>query len=217
VSFFITGTDTDVGKTFFSVLLIRALRSAGIDAVGFKPIACGGWEDVDALVQASGNTEPREAVCPLKFDMPASPLTAACAVEETIDPARIIAAYETLRARHEVVIVEGVGGWLVPITTEYFVADLAEELALPVIVVVRSRVGALNHTLLTVQDLARRGLECAGLVLNHGGITNDPAGHSNRATLELLRTAPVLCELMDGQQTLDLGLLNLPGLVPPGG
>ncbi|MDD5198790.1 MAG: dethiobiotin synthase [Terrimicrobiaceae bacterium] len=212
MNFFITGTDTDVGKTFFTALFLRALRSAGIDAVGFKPITCGGWEDVDALVEAGGNVEPRLAVCGMKLDMPASPLTAAWAEQTVIDTASIFAAYREIASRHEMVVVEGVGGWLVPITPEYCVADLATELGLPVIVVVRNRIGALNHTLLTIENLRRRGLYCAGLVLNHVGVTDELAAHSNRATFELLRTAPVLCELVQGQQTLDLALLSLPGL-----
>jgi dethiobiotin synthetase len=210
VSFFVTGTDTDVGKTFFSALLIRALRSAGIDAVGFKPVVCGGWEDVDALVEAADGIEPRDAVCPVHLPMPASPLTAAWARERVLDPAKMIAAYRDLAARHEMVIVEGAGGWLVPITIDYTIADLAAALALPVIVVVKSRLGALNHTLLTLESIGHRGLACTGIVLNHAGVSDDPIAHSNRATFELLRRAPILCELMEHQQGLDLAPFGLP-------
>jgi len=213
VNFFVTGTDTDVGKTFFTVLLIRSLRSAGIDAVGYKPVACGGWDDVDALVAAADGVEPRAAICPVHLPMPASPLTAAWAHERVLDPAAMVAGYHALAARHEMVIVEGAGGWLVPITTDYFLADLATELALPVIVVVKSRLGALNHTLLTLESLERRGLHCAGIVLNHAGVSDDPAAHSNRATFELLRRAPILCEIMKDQQGLDLAPFGLPGSV----
>ncbi len=204
MNLFITGTDTEVGKTFFTALLIRTLRAGGIDAVGFKPIACGGWEDVDALVASAGGIEPRATVCAVHLDMPASPLTAAAAAGLRIDPARILSAYQDLAARHDVVITEGVGGWLVPITPEYSVADLAADLALPVIVVVKNRLGALNHTLLTTEAIAHRGLHCAGLVLNHAGILPDPVTHANRATLELLRSAPVLAEIEQNQATLDI-------------
>jgi len=213
VNFFVTGTDTDVGKTFFTVLLIRSLRSAGIDAVGYKPVACGGWEDVDALVAAADEVEPRAAVCPVHLPMPASPLTAAWAHGKVLDPAAMVAGYHALASRHEMVVVEGAGGWLVPITTDYFLADLATELALPVIVVVKSRLGALNHTLLTLESLERHGLHCAGIVLNHAGVSDDPAAHSNRATFELLRRAPILCELMKDQQGFDLAPFGLPGSV----
>lgn len=209
MNLFITGTDTEVGKTYFTALLVRAMRAAGIDAVGFKPVACGDWGDVDALVAAADGVEERAAICPLHFEMPASPLTAAFAEERTIDPAVILSAWRTLSARHETVIVEGIGGWRVPITPDYSVADLACDLGLPVLVVVRNRLGALNHTLLTIESIEARGLPCAGLVLNNVGVPDDLASHSNRATFELLRTAPILCELAHGQKSLDLGALRL--------
>jgi len=213
VSFFVTGTDTEVGKTFFSTLLIRSLRSAGIDAVGFKPIACGGWEDVDALVDASDHTETREAVCPAHFSMPASPLTAAWAEETTIDPEKILAAYREISARHEMVIVEGVGGWLVPITVDYSVADFAAQLAIPVLVVVKNRLGAINHTRLTLESIGHRGLDCVGLILNHVDAPSDPAMHSNRATFEMLPDVRVICELVRGQSSLHVPSLALPGVI----
>jgi len=209
VSFFVTGTDTEVGKTFFTALFVRALRDAGVDAVPFKPVACGGWHDVDELAAAADEVEPREAICPYHFEMPASPLTAAWAEQKTIEPARIWAAYEDLRNRHTTVIVEGVGGWRVPITAEWSVADLAEQLALPVIVVVKNRLGAINHTLLTLESVGRRGLPCAGIVLNHMEMSDDPAQRSNRATFEMLRDVRVLCELVPGQDSLHLPSLGL--------
>ncbi|MGH8048329.1 MAG: dethiobiotin synthase [Chthoniobacterales bacterium] len=212
MSFFVTGTDTEVGKTFFTALLVRALRTAGIDAVAFKPVACGGWDDVDALAAAANGVELREAICPYHFSMPASPLTAAWAEQATIEPARILDAYEQLRARHAMVIVEGVGGWRVPITVEWSVADLATQLALPVVVVVKNRLGAINHTLLTLESIASRGLDCAGIVLNHAEMSHDPASRSNRATFEMLPGVRVLCELVHGQASLHLPSLALPGV-----
>jgi dethiobiotin synthetase len=212
VSFFVTGTDTDVGKTFFTALLIRALRDAGIDAVGFKPVTCGGWEDVDALVAAADGVEPREAICPYHFSMPASPLTAAWAEETSVEPARILDAFQVIKARHEMIIVEGVGGWLVPITAGWSVADLATELGLPVIVVVKNRLGAINHTLLTLESIAARGLDCTGLVLNHVDLPKEPAARTNRATFEMLPGVRILCELDHAQGTLHLPSLALPGV-----
>ncbi len=212
MNFFVTGTDTGVGKTFFTALLIRALRGAGRDAVGFKPIACGGWEDVDALVAAADGSETRASTCAAHFSMPASPLTASWAEEKTIDPQRLFEAYESLSARHEVVIVEGVGGWLVPVTPDWSMADFAARLGLPVILVVKNRLGALNHVLLTLESIARRRLECTGLVLNHVDASEDPVARSNRAALELLPAARVLCELVPGQAALHLPSLALPGV-----
>lgn len=203
MSVFVTGTDTGVGKTYFSTRFIRSLRAAGVDAVGFKPLACGSWDDVDALVEAAGGCEPREAVCPMQLDLPASPLTAARAERLEIDPKILLDAYHAMAARHEVVVVEGVGGWLVPITPRYSVADLAAAMDLPVIVVAQNRLGAINHTLLTVESVVRRGLFCAGIVLNHLGPAGDDAMRTNRETLSLLPTAPVLCELAPGAESID--------------
>jgi dethiobiotin synthetase len=214
MNFFITGTDTEVGKTFFTALLLRTLRRAGIDAVGYKPIACGSWEDVDALVHASDGMESRHELCAYHFGMPASPLTASWAEERVIEPERLINTYETLKSRHEVVLVEGVGGWRVPITCTYSVSDFAAALGLPVIVVVRNRLGAINHTMLTLESIARAGLDCVGLVLNHFDAPDDPASHSNRATFELLPHVRILCELVHAQSTLDLASLALPGISP---
>jgi dethiobiotin synthetase len=213
VNFFVTGTDTGVGKTFFTALLVRELRAAGIDAAGFKPVACGSWEDVDALVEAGGGVETRPATCPFHFSMPASPLAASWAEGRTVDIDRILSAYADLAARHAMVVVEGVGGWLVPITAEFSVADLAAHLGLPVVVVIKNRLGAINHTLLTLDSIAQHGLECAGLVLNHIDLTDDPAAHSNRSTFEMLPAARILCELVTGQSSLHLPSLALPGVV----
>lgn len=203
MSVFVTGTDTGVGKTYFSTRLVRSLRAAGMDAVGFKPLACGSWDDVDALVEAAGGCEPRDAVCPMKFDLPASPLTAARADRIEIDPEILLDGYRAIAARHEVVVVEGVGGWLVPITPRYSVADLAMAMDLPVIVVAQNRLGAINHTLLTVESIARHGLFCGGIVLNHLIPADDDAMRTNRETLTLLPTAPVLCELRPGAEIID--------------
>ncbi len=204
MNIFVTGTDTGVGKTFFSTLLVRALRASGVDAVGFKPITCGSWDDVDALVEAGDGVEPRDAVGPMKFDTPASPLTAARADHIEIDPDALISAYRAISERHELVVVEGVGGWTVPITPRYSMADLAVAFGAPVIVIAQNRLGAINHTLLTVENISHRGLSCGGIVLNHVIPPDDPAMRSNRETLELLAPAPLLGELSPGQRDLDL-------------
>lgn len=210
MSVFLTGTDTDVGKTFFAALLVRTLREAGRDAVGYKPVVSGGWDDVDALVAAADGCETRETTCAEFLEMPASPLTAAWAEQRELDPARLVAGYHALAARHEIVVVEGAGGWLVPITPRYAIADLAAELGLPVIVVVRNRLGAINHALLTLESITARGLRPLGLVLNHVNRSADPASHTNRATFSLLPAAPVIAEIEPGQRALDPAVfLNL--------
>ena len=202
MNLFLTGTDTDVGKTHVAALLVRALREAGRDAVGMKPICCGGREDAEALHAACGGAIPLNDVNPVWLRPPAAPYTAAIIENRTIDLALIRETFARLRGAHESLIVEGVGGWLVPITRDFFLSDLAAEFALPVAVVVANRLGALNHTLLTVQAIRASGLECAGIILNHttpADATPDIATTTNRAILEDLLDVPVLWEIGHGQ------------------
>ena len=157
---FVTGTDTEVGKTYVSCLLIRALREAGIDAVGMKPISCGDRADAEALHAASDGAATLKEINPVWLRTPAAPYTAAMIEERPIDLALICDAFSQLKAAREVVVVEGVGGWRVPITQEYYVSDLAREFALPVLVVAANKLGALNHTLLTVDAVRQAGQRC---------------------------------------------------------
>ena len=202
---FISGTDTSVGKTYFTTGLLRHLRAQGIDAVGFKPICCGTRDDSVAIHAACGGAATLDEVNPIWLRPPASPYTASIIEERTIDLDQIRAAFAKLRARHKTVIVEGAGGWLVPIRRDFSMADLATEFALPVIVLVENRLGCLNHSLLTTESIRAHGLECAGYVLNHGLAvpTNDPleaatravATNTNRSVLEDVSGLRVLCEL----------------------
>ena len=206
---FITGTDTGVGKTYVTTRLIRRLRAHGLDTVGCKPMCCGSREDAELLRAAADDTLTLNEVNPVWLRTPAAPYTAAMIENRPIDLALIHETIAGLRARHHSVLVEGVGGWLVPITRDYTVADLAEELALPVIVVVKNRLGALNHAALTVHHLRSRNLTCAGLILNDGQPTAEDAGDpqtiamtTNRAVLEDTSGAPILFTLVHGQASL---------------
>ena len=179
---FITGTDTGVGKTFVTALLLRQLRAQGIDAVGFKPICCGGREDAEILRRASEDALTLNEANPVWLRTPAAPYVAAMIEERQIDLGLIREVYSSLRARHQAVLVEGVGGWLVPILRDYTVADLARELALPIVVVVANRLGALSHTALTLESIRRSGgVACAGLILNDHG---QPAGDGAEVDME---------------------------------
>ena len=205
MNLFLTGTDTDVGKTYVATLLVRALRAQGVDAVGLKPLCCGGREDAEALHAASGAAISLNDVNPVWLRPPAAPYPAAMIENRSIDLALIRETFARLRGAHEAVIVEGVGGWLVPITRDFFVADLAEEFALPVAVVVANRLGALNHTLLTIESIRARGLECAGVILNHTTAPNaapDLAATTNRGILEDIAGVPILAEISHGQREL---------------
>src|SRR5688500_948608 len=170
-------------------MLVRALRAAGKNCAGLKPICCGGREDVEALHAANGGALSLNEINPVWLRTPAAPYTAAMIESRTVDLMLIREAFGRARETHDSLIVEGAGGWLVPITRDYFVSDLAAEFDLPVAVVVANRLGALNHTLLTVRAIQSAGLPCAGLVLNHPHPTTGEdliAAQTHRAILEEL-------------------------------
>lgn len=204
---FITGTDTAVGKTFVTALLVRALQRAGVDAVGFKPICCGGREDAELLCAASGGALSLNDVNPVWLRAPLAPYAASLVEGRAVDLDLVRDTFARLSAAHASVIVEGVGGWRVPITRDYAVSDLAAELGLPVAVVVANRLGALSHARLTVEAIAAHGLECAGIILNHTLPPTDApdlAVATNRGVLEELLEVPILYDIAHCQPALEL-------------
>ena len=205
--YFVTGTDTGVGKTRISAMLIRALRAKGVDAVGMKPICCGEREDSELLHAASGGAATLNSINPVWLRPPVAPYTASIIEERIIDLALIRETFARLAASHTSVIVEGAGGWLVPITRDYSIADLAADLALPVIIVAANRLGAINHTRLTVAAVQASGLRCAGVILNHvhAPAEDDPAVITNRSILEDLLPVPILAEIEHGQAEMSSG------------
>ena len=194
MSVFITGTDTNVGKTYVTARLLRALRARGVDAVGFKPLCCGSRDDAEALRAASGDALSLNETNPVWLRAPAAPYAAALIESRSIDLDLIRETFLNLRARHGTVLVEGVGGWLVPILRDYTVADLAAEWRLPVVIVVGNRLGALNHAALTVQATRTAGLACAGLILNDVPTPVASAGDDSGETLARTTNPGVLSE-----------------------
>jgi dethiobiotin synthetase len=202
MSCFVTGTDTGVGKTHVSRLILQTLRQSGIDAVGYKPVACGDRDDARILAAASGDLSLDE-VNPLHLLAPLSPYVAGLMENRAVDPAVLLAGFRRLAAAHPVVIVEGVGGWEVPLTADYRVSDLAADLALPVILVAANRLGALNHILLTLDAIHAKGLTCAGIILNQLDDEMDTAMISNKSVLAGLTAVPLLDHLIYQQDFLD--------------
>ena len=202
MNYFVTGTDTDCGKTYVTALLVRAARTTGADAVGAKPFCCGPRTDIEILAQAADQTETLDAINPLWWKTPASPRACAMLGEPAADVPRALTAVRDLAARHTQVFCEGAGGWLVPVAEDFTVADFAVNLGWPVIVVVRNKLGALNHTLLTVESVRRRGLPLAGLILNDVEGQADEATRTNRAVLEESCPCPILAEISLGQLAL---------------
>ena len=171
MSFFITGTDTGVGKTLISCALLHGFAAQGRRVVGFKPVAAGCDEqdhNEDALcLRAAGNLQASYGqVNPYCFPQAVAPHLAARFVGVRINLERIHESYRELSAIAEVVIVEGAGGFRVPLNDEQDIADLARKLGAPVILVVGMRLGCLNHALLTVESIVARGLTLAGWVAN---------------------------------------------------
>lgn len=168
---FITGTDTGVGKTLAAEVLLLALRAQGLAAIGMKPVASGcrptnrglRSDDAETLLAASGVVAPYEDVNPYAFEPAIAPHLAAA---QPLSIARIQAHYDRLRSLAPYIVVEGVGGWSVPIGPRDTMAEVAASLALPVVLVVGLRLGCLNHALLTAQAVTKRGLQLAGWVAN---------------------------------------------------
>jgi dethiobiotin synthetase len=170
-AYFLTGTDTEIGKTFTACALLHAARAAGFAAAGLKPVAAGvdaggRNEDVDSLVAASSVALPPAVVNPYCFKAAVAPHIAAAEEGRTIEFAAIADAVATARRQADFVIVEGVGGFRVPLGVDRDSADLAVALGLPVILVVGLRLGCINHALLTAEAVAARGLTLAGWVAN---------------------------------------------------
>ena len=173
--YFVTGTDTGVGKTLIACGLLHAFSAAGLTAVGMKPIAAGAEphshglvnEDVELLAAASNIAAPRELVNLYCFQPPIAPHIAAAKAGVVIDLARIERSFRALASLADAVVVEGVGGFRVPLGPGTDTAQLAAQLALPVILVVGMRLGCINHALLAADAITVRGLQLAGWVANH--------------------------------------------------
>jgi len=197
--FFITGTDTCIGKTLVAAALLRRLREAGVKVAGMKPIAAGaiagpeGPANEDALLLQAESSErhPYAIVNPCLFEPAIAPHIAAAETGMAIDTDRIVAAHAALRASADVVIAEGAGGFLVPLDAARSCAELPALLDMDVILVVGLRLGCLNHALLTAEAIAARGFRLAGWAGN-GIAAEFPRREANVATLTARLPAPCL-------------------------
>lgn len=202
MSYFVTGTDTGVGKTHTIVQILQRYRAIGRRAVGMKPICCGDRDDVTRLLAAGSEGLTLDQINPVWLQTPAAPLVAARTEDYDLKPELLVDAFRFLQERVPTVFVEGVGGWLVPITTDFKVSDLARSLGLPVLLVVQNRLGCLNHALLTLEAIRATGLRCAAVVLNDFAGTRDLAMATNREVLDEFCGVPVLTESGELQEAL---------------
>ena len=199
----ITGTDTGVGKTFVACGLAALLCATGKKVGVMKPVETGcemkGGQlypaDALRLRQFSGSTVPLELLCPYRFAPPLAPVIAGEMAGVRIERKRILACYEQIAAQHDITLVESAGGLLVPLGERYTFADLSRDLDIPLLVVVGSKLGAINHTLLTLCCARSRGLSVRGYILNHVTPTPDLAARSNRQALAQSTDIPCLGSL----------------------
>lgn len=217
-AYFVTGTDTNAGKTYVSTLLIRHFVAKGLRVVGMKPIASGCHLSVDGawqgqyvnddaldLAAASNVKAPLDLVNPYRFLPAIAPHIAADQAGVAIDLEKVRFCYDALANEAEVVLVEGAGGFLVPLSADKTMADLVSVLKLPMILVVGMRLGCINHALLTVEAIRARGLTLAGWVANQV----DPAMEVYAENLETLRQrihAPCLGVVAWGESHADFNL-----------
>ena len=173
-SCFVTGTDTEIGKTLVASALVHIQAERGWRVAAMKPVAAGAewrdgrWcnEDVDALAACVSVRLPQELTTPYLFKTPAAPHIAAALEDRVIDRQYLMDCYSQVRAQADAVVVEGVGGFRVPLNENYDTADLAKDLGLPVVLVVGMRLGCISQALLTAEAIAARGLSLVGWVAN---------------------------------------------------
>jgi dethiobiotin synthetase len=195
---FVTGTDTDVGKTIITASIAASLRKNRINVGVFKPMMSGAKRDdphSDAflLKEMSGDPHTLEEINPFQFDEPLAPYVAAKRENRSISLEKIKQAWIKRQAEHEFFLIEGAGGLMVPMGPSYLVADIAKEIGFPLLIVARAGLGTVNHTLLTIDVARRKGLMVAGVILN--GLKEESKGvaeETNPSLIEEFSGVPVL-------------------------
>jgi dethiobiotin synthetase len=207
---FVTGTDTGVGKTVAAGAIVHQLRQAGIKVGVFKPIATGCElrreglvsRDAEFLAHCSDTVSPLEQINPIRFREPLAPLAAADRAKSDINWDEMQLSYRNIVKQHDLVVVEGIGGAMVPIQKDYLVLDLMVDLSLPVVIVARSGLGTINHTLLTLEACRQRKLQVLGIVINrYQADSADIAEETNPRVIAEVGRIPVLAVLPDDKET----------------
>ncbi|MCX7713252.1 MAG: dethiobiotin synthase [Chthoniobacterales bacterium] len=199
---FITATDTNVGKTFFTSLLLRAAKEKGWRPFALKPLCTGGEEDIKILLSELPSPFRKEDICYASYPHPAAPAVAAELSGKTISKEDLLDWCRQKLTQNPVCFIEGAGGWLVPIVQNWCIADLAAELNLPVLLIVPDRLGCVNHTALTAYHMNTRGVRLAGVILNQLPGQQPLAAGSNADLLRKAFSLPVLGSLPTDSQFL---------------
>jgi dethiobiotin synthetase len=192
-SIFVAGTDTGVGKTLIAGALAAALRLKGHRVGVMKPVACGSWEDSRSLRRSAGVTDDLQLITPVFLKHPLSPNVAARLEKKKIDVGSIDRSFQILSRRYDIVVIEGCGGLLVPITDDFWVVDLIQRLKSHCILVSRSGLGAINHSLLSLEALKKRKIRPLGIVFNRlaGGAWTE-AERTNPGVISKISGVPSL-------------------------
>ena len=211
-AFFLTGTDTGVGKTHVGCALLRSAVAAGLRAAAQKPAETGvdheGLpDDARLLLEACGRSLDPEDVCPFRYREALAPAVAHERRQRRFDLRVVRAAADRLRADADLLLVEGAGGLLCPFPDGLSAADVAADLALPSLVVARNALGTINHTLLTLAEIRRRGLPLAGVVLSQTRPQQDPSEQDNENLIRERGAPPFVATLPFGA-TFAFGLLE---------
>ena len=198
--FFFTGTDTGVGKTLIAGAIAKALAAAGRRVGVMKPFESGCRregglliaEDARFLKKMSGAADDLSLICPYALARPLAPGVAAQEENIVIDMATVTTAFARIAARHDLVLVEGAGGLMVPVTAEHLTVDLVRLLGLPLVIIARTTLGTINHTLLTVKQAQSEGIAVRGIILNKLSAAPDEAEETNPAVIQKLSRVPLL-------------------------
>lgn len=219
--YFITGTDTGVGKTVVAGGLAALYKNKGLNIGVMKPIATGCKrvhntlisDDAVFLKRSAEVDVEYELINPISLEQPFAPTVAARLSNTKIDLEKVRMAYDSLCERHECLIVEGIGGLLVPVDEYYFVVDLANEMELPLIVVCRSNLGTINHTLLTVSYAREHGLDVKGIIMNESTEKcDDVTRMTNAVEIKRLTNLPIL-GMIPFDKRLDVNKFNKEALL----
>ncbi|MDE1842554.1 MAG: dethiobiotin synthase [Thaumarchaeota archaeon] len=198
-SYFVTGTDTGVGKTFFTAALAACLQKRGINVGVMKPIATGispktGFRstDVSILHSAAKVNDLENEINPIFMPLPVSPYDASKVLHLSFDKKIIFEQFEKLQKRHDMMLVEGIGGIMTPLTQDYFVSDLIKEIGLETIIVTRSTLGTLNHTMMTVNTCRNYGISIKGIVVNNYDEKGGPEEKNSPLTIHEITRVDIL-------------------------
>ncbi len=202
--FLIIGTDAGVGKTWVTCALLRDWRRRGFNAMGYKPICCGDRSEARAIREATDPSVSLELINPVYLRANADPRVAAELQRVSADVQLLLDGFRNLKnAGYGPIMVEGIGGWKTPLAPLYSMADLAQELHLPILLVVANRMGAASLTHMVTDAVAQRGLVCSGIILNQMSEEWDTAAVTNRQLIEDVTGCPVIAELIHGQDEID--------------